>query len=164
VINARDGFDGFWMCPTPNCGGAGFTFDIFPTDPNHPANEGWTSWDDDDEEFIEDDEEIAETATEEYDPAEPKYAELDEHYGDDDDDIEGEEWKHGLEPGERPPEPPWVSNARKEWEDQQKKYDAPDERPRVLDWSDRTDLHPPRPPRPRGEGAEGEIGEDDIPF
>ena len=37
------------MCPTPNCGGAGFTFDIFPTDPTHPANEGWHSSDDDDE-------------------------------------------------------------------------------------------------------------------
>ncbi len=22
--------DGFWRCPTPGCGGAGFTFDIFP--------------------------------------------------------------------------------------------------------------------------------------
>src|SRR5688500_8752776 len=40
--------DGFWMCPTPNCGGAGFTFDIFPTDPGHPANDGWTYCDDED--------------------------------------------------------------------------------------------------------------------
>src|SRR5687768_9723414 len=32
VIGSKDGFEGFWMCPTPNCDGAGFTFDIFPTD------------------------------------------------------------------------------------------------------------------------------------
>jgi hypothetical protein len=49
VINDPQGFKGFWMCPTPNCSGAGFTFDIFPTDPDHPANEGW-HYDDDDEE------------------------------------------------------------------------------------------------------------------
>src|SRR5262245_8725989 len=36
---------GFWMCPTPNCDGAGFTFDIFPTDPDHPANAGWVECD-----------------------------------------------------------------------------------------------------------------------
>jgi hypothetical protein len=55
VIGARDGFDGFWMCPTANCGGAGFTFDIYPTDPDHPANAGWH--DDDDEEYDEEGEE-----------------------------------------------------------------------------------------------------------
>src|SRR3954468_18706422 len=48
VIGDRRGFKGFWMCPTPNCGGAGFTFDIFPTDPDHPANDGW--YDDSDDE------------------------------------------------------------------------------------------------------------------
>src|SRR6185437_9512331 len=47
INGARDGCGGFWMCPTPNCGGAGFTFDIFPTDPTHPANEGWFDDDDD---------------------------------------------------------------------------------------------------------------------
>src|SRR5688572_29506462 len=26
VINDPQGFAGFWMCPTPNCSGAGFTF------------------------------------------------------------------------------------------------------------------------------------------
>src|SRR5688572_28776794 len=56
VIGAKDGFPGFWMCPTPNCGGAGFTMDIFPTDPAHPANEGWHDCDDDEEEFDEEDE------------------------------------------------------------------------------------------------------------
>src|SRR4051812_40245242 len=64
VIGARDGFRGFWMCPTPNCGGAGFCFDIFPTDPDHPANEGWHEFyadyvgdEDDDEDPEETDEE-----------------------------------------------------------------------------------------------------------
>ncbi len=162
VINARDGFDGFWMCPTPNCDGAGFTFDIFPTDPHHPATEGWTE-DDGDDEFFEDDDESP-AAEKEYDPAEPKYAELDEMFGDeDDDDLEGEEWKHGLAPGERPPEPPWVEEARQRWEQEQKKYDGPDLRPRIQDWSDRP--APPRPPRPEGSGGgEGEIDESDIPF
>src|SRR5882724_8663982 len=47
--------DGFWMCPTPNCSGAGFTFDIFPTDPDHPANANWHDDDGDDE--AEDDDE-----------------------------------------------------------------------------------------------------------
>jgi hypothetical protein len=163
VINSRDGFNGFWMCPTPNCSGAGFTFDIFPTDPHHPANEGWTDTDDDEDTFFDEDEE-EEIATEEYDPAEPKYAELDEQFGEDDDDIEGEEWKHGLAPGERPPEPPWVSQARREWEEQQKKYDAPDERPRVIDWSDRPASSPPPPFIPGDDTPEGEIGESDIPF
>jgi hypothetical protein len=164
IINSQDGFDGFWMCPTPNCDGAGFTFDIFPTDPSHPANDGWSD-DDGDEEFFEDDDEDENHPTEEYDPTEPKYAELDEQFGDDDDDdIEGEEWKHGLAPGERPPEPPWVAEARQRWEEEQKRYDSPDERPRVVDWSDR----PKSPPRPMGPprppGPDGEISEDDIPF
>jgi hypothetical protein len=163
VINSHDGFDGFWMCPTPNCGGAGFTFDIFPTDPHHPANEGWSDGDDDEDEvfFDDDDEETEPTA--EYDPTEPKYAELDEHFGDDDDDIEGEEWKLGLEPGQRPPEPPWVQEARQRWEEEQKRYDGPDERPRVVDWSDRP-KPPPSPPRPQGPPGDGEIDENDIPF
>jgi hypothetical protein len=161
VINSQDGFDGFWMCPTPNCSGAGFTFDIFPTDPQHPANEGWST--DDDGEYFDDDDEDEEVAGE-YDPSEPKYAELDDIYGDDDDDIEGEEWKHGLAPGERPPEPPWVAEARQRWEEEQKRYDAPDERPRVVDWSDRPKRSPPQmgPPRPPSE--DGGISEDDIPF
>ena len=49
VIGDPKGFEGFWMCPTPNCGGAGFTFDIFPTDPSHPANAGWHYIDDEDD-------------------------------------------------------------------------------------------------------------------
>jgi hypothetical protein len=150
VINAKDDFKGFWMCPTPNCDGAGFTFDIFPTDPDHPANSGWY---DEDDSFEEEDGEEFQTEAD-YDPAEPRYAELDEVYGEeDDDDIEGEEWKHGLEPGERPPEPPWVAEARQRWEEEQSRYDGPDERPRFRDWSDQPDPPPP-----------SSIGEDDIPF
>ena len=162
VINAKDGFPGFWMCPTPNCDGAGFCFDIFPTDPDHPANEGWHCADDDggdDDEFGEYDEyDPDEDRTEEsaeWDPDEPKYKALDEELGDQDDDLEGEEWKYGLEPGERPAPPPeWSDKARREWEEEQRKYDGPDERPRVLDWSDREDLSP------RGE----QFNDDDIPF
>jgi len=172
VINAKDGFPGFWMCPTPNCDGAGFCFDIFPTDPHHPANEGWHDFDDDgdgesfDEELEgEDDDDGASRAkgahaADEWDPAEPKYKQLDDELGDDaDDDIEGEEWKYGLSPGERPPEPEWSEKARREWEQEQKKYDQPDERPRILDWSDREDLYP------RGEGSGSQqFNDDDIPF
>jgi hypothetical protein len=155
VINGRDGFDGFWMCPTPNCGGAGFTFDIFPTDPNHPANEGWH---DSDEEEIFDE---GEQSIDEYDPAEPKYAELEDELGEDEDDLEGEEWKHGLQPGERPPESDWQQEARQAWEQEQKKYDEPDQRPRVIDWSDRKD---PPPPKSESEQSDGEIWDEDIPF
>ena len=152
VVNAKDGFDGFWMCPTPNCGGAGFTFDIFPTDPNHPVNLGDGGW-----QFFDD--EPDESEDEEYDPAEPNYAEFDQQYADEeDDDLEGEEWKHGLEPGKRPPEPPWVIQARQRQEEEEKKYDSPDQRPRVVDWTDR------EMPPTGGTGPEQEIGEDDIPF
>ena len=143
VVGAKDGFPGFWMCPTPNCDGAGFTFDIFPTDPDHPANEGWV-WDDDDEEEFDDEQDG------DWDPDEAKYKELGEAYGEEDDDIEGEEWKYGLQPGEAPPQPQWSEQARKEWEQEQKKYDEPDRRPRELDWSN-------RPDPPQGSC-------DDIPF
>ena len=167
VIGDPQGFKGFWMCPTPNCGGAGFTFDIFPTDPNHPANEGWHDEDDDEEgEFYDDDDEDDDADAEwegddgaaaTWDPEESKWKELDEELGDDpDDDLEGEEWKHGLQPGERPSEPDWAAEARREQEEQERKYDEPDERPRELDWSD-------RPDRPRPANG-GEITEDDIPF
>jgi hypothetical protein len=167
VIGDPSGFEGFWMCPTPNCGGAGFTFDIFPTDPNHPANAGWHSFDtdDEDEEFADDDEdewseggfsdpdfEDTLTAEAEYDPEEPQYKSLDQGYGDGSDDfVEGDEWKHGLEPGQHPPpQMHWSDESRREWEEQQKKYDGPDERPRELDWSNRDD-------------REG-IRDEDIPF
>jgi hypothetical protein len=149
VVNDRAGFPGFWMCPTPNCDGAGFCFDIFPTDPSHPANEGWS--DDDEGEYHEED-----APTGEWDPEESMYKELDVELGDDDDDLEGEEWKYGLEPGERPPEPEWAQKARREWEEEQKKYDMPDERPRELDWSDREDRAP--------HVAGGDFNDDDIPF
>lgn len=154
VINARDGFKGFWMCPTPNCDGAGFTFDIFPTDPTHPANGGWQYFDDgeDDEdlEFDEEDNVIEPTGEREYDPDESKYKALDEEMGDPEEDIiEGDEWKlAGLDPGERRPETESQRQAREEWEAEQRRYDQPDERPRILDWKDRDDL----------------IRDEDIPF
>jgi hypothetical protein len=180
VIGDPHGFKGFWMCPTPNCGGAGFTFDIFPTDPDHPANAGWHDVDDDEEggdfedgEFDLDDEESGEWAAEgaahaaaaaDWDPEETKWRELDDEPGDDaDDDIEGEEWKHGLQPGERPPEPNWAVEARREQEEQERKYDEPDQRPRELDWSDRTDRQQPRGGAGGG-GSGGGFSEDDIPF
>src|SRR5204863_5896333 len=53
---------GFWCCPTPGCGGRGFGFDIFPTDPDwvdeNGEGLGWESddGDEDDEAYDEDDE------------------------------------------------------------------------------------------------------------
>ena len=145
--------DGFWMCPTPNCDGKGFTFDIFPTDPSHPANEGWHECDYDEDDFDEDGNPV-DPAERDYDPDESKFKALDDDYADeDDDDIEGEEWKHGLMPGEARPEPQFAEKARKEWEEEQKKYDEPDRRPRVLDWTGREDRQ-----------GESQFNEDDIPF
>ena len=148
IIGDPMGMEGFWMCPTPNCSGAGFTFDIFPTDPAHPGNEGWSYDDDeegDDEEY---DEEFLDLGTDReggraeaaWDPEETKYKELDEAFGDGDDfDIEGEEWKYGLAPGERPPGPDWADQASREEEEEERRYNEPDERPRTLDWSHRED-------------------------
>jgi hypothetical protein len=31
---------GFWCCPTPGCGGAGFGCDIFPVDPDYQDERG----------------------------------------------------------------------------------------------------------------------------
>jgi len=150
VIGDKNGFEGFWMCPTPNCGGAGFTFDIFPTDPNHPANAGWHSFEDDDEyseEFADPEPgKLPELHAPEWDPDEPFYKAMDDH----DEDIEGEEWKYGLEPGERLPDAN-RSQAQMAWEEEEKRYNEPDQRPRELDWSNRDE-------------REGPITEDDIPF
>ena len=153
VINARDGFEGFWLCPTPNCDGAGFTMDIFPTDPNHPENAGWSDDDGEEDEMEFDDEDEDEDETE-WDPAESKFEEYDEE----DDDIEGEEWKHGIRPDELPIAPPEQTEAQREYhaqaqrdrEEEEKRYDMPDERPRVVDWANR-----PEPPP---------MKDDDIPF
>lgn len=158
IKNAQPGkLDGFWMCPTPNCDGKGFTFDIFPTDPDHPANEGWYDGEGDDE--AEDQEwdealdaaaaaSVAEEADAEYDPDEAKWKQLDEELeAEDDDDIEGEEWKFGIQPGDPLPESEWVRSSRRDWEEEQQRYDAPDERPREIEWE-------------YGEG----FNEDDIPF
>ena len=163
IIGDPMGLDGFWMCPTPNCSGAGFTFDIFPTDPTHPGNEGWSDDDGDDESGDGEDDDAAglfadlgvageDDGESAWDPEETKYKELDEIFGDGDDgDIEGEEWKYGLAPGETPPEPDWAEAARREHEEEEQRFNEPDERPRVLDWTDREDR------RQRG-------NDDDIPF
>ena len=176
VVNDPGGFEGFWMYPTPNCGGAGFTFDIFPTDPSHPANAGWHYFEDDDDDdegadgaegaFDDDERELPDfldggdaDQTSEWDPDEPKYKALDELYGDeddDDDDLEGEEWKHGLAPGERPEPSAHEQEGQRRWEEEQLRFDQPDERPRELDWSDHESRRPPPPP--------GKWSDDDIPF
>src|SRR5258708_7472045 len=109
IIGNKSGhLDGFWMCPTHNCSGAGFTFDIFPTDPDHPANAGW-HYDDDEEEqeWDEDDDESdgEQFAPKEWDPEESEYAQMS------DDDWDGEEWKLGLQPGDRPPRTQRAENA-----------------------------------------------------
>jgi hypothetical protein len=149
VIGDKNGFEGFWRCPTANCDGAGFTFDIFPTDPSHPANAGWSY--DDDEDYLEDEfEEFdgleAQAQDVEWDPEEPMYRSMESQ----DPDIEGDEWKYGLEPGDQLPDA-HRSDAQRAWEEEQERYDAPDERPRELDWSNRDD-------------PERTINEDDIPF
>jgi len=160
VIGDPQGFEGFWMCPTPNCSGAGFTFDIFPTDPDHPASAGWHSFDDEEGEDAEaewfEDHDDAEA---EYDPDEPRYKAL-EGFEADEDDMEGEEWKYGLQPGERPAADPgqW-SVGQREWDEERRMHDEPDQRPRELDWSDREDR--------KDAGRAGPFGpftDDDIPF
>lgn len=35
-----DSVDGFWCCPTPNCDGKGFLFDILPVDPDYRDERG----------------------------------------------------------------------------------------------------------------------------
>ncbi len=157
VVNSKDGFDGFWMCPTPNCDGAGFTFDIFPTDPAHPANAGWHYCDDDedyeDENNYDEKGNFIEPQDRVYNPDEPKYKALDEEAPDGpEDDLEGEEWKLGLQPGERPVETEEQKRQREQWEQEQNKYDGPDERPRVVDWKDRET------------GKSADATDNDIPF
>jgi hypothetical protein len=50
---------GFWCCPTPGCDGAGFGFDILPTDPEYQDEHGgWIR--DDDADDDDDDEELDE--------------------------------------------------------------------------------------------------------
>ena len=173
VLNDPQGFAGFWMCPTPNCSGAGFAFDLFPTDEAHPANAGWHDDDEDDDDTDDenagddsfgdldaamtcDDLDFLTDEPEEYDPSEPKYVDFDALLGLEEDDLEGEEWKLGLQPGEHVAKPaskqssmPWDDHAVPE-----KKYDEPDQRPRELDWSNREDRSKSDLP----------FKDDDIPF
>ena len=140
VRGARDGFQGFWMCPTPNCSGAGFEFDIFPTDPEN-CSSGVEFFDTDEDEQCEWEEDLDEDADAEWDPDESHYRMMDEMIaGDEEEDMEGEEWKYGLEPGELPevlPPPPGV--APRNWREEEALYDAPDRRPRERDWSEQED-------------------------
>jgi hypothetical protein len=47
---------GFWCCPTPDCDGKGFGFDIFPTDPDYRDERGgWVYSEEDDDEYDEED-------------------------------------------------------------------------------------------------------------
>src|SRR5438105_1740937 len=48
---------GCWCCPTPNCGGCGFGFHIFPCDPEYRDENGELMWCDDgfDEDDFDDD-------------------------------------------------------------------------------------------------------------
>jgi hypothetical protein len=156
VRGARDGFSGFWMCPTPNCSGAGFEFDIFPTNPED-CSEGVEFFDTDEEEEGEWEEEFDDEAEAEWDPDESRYAMMDEMSGaDDEEDLEGEEWKYGLEPGQTPevlPPPPGVEPRN--WREEEALYDAPDRRPRERDWSEQDDV-------PRTSGTP--FTDEDIPF
>ena len=154
---------GFWMCPTHNCDGAGFGFDLFPTDPAHPANEGWTYDDDEpDDEFLDTDDDNEsdaekkpepESAAAAYDPAEPGYAAMDALDPDD-----GDQWK--LTEADRDAarvrtaaaEAAEAAAAEQEAEES-RRYDAPDERPRVIDHSNEIYVAPPR-----------FVGDDDMPF
>jgi hypothetical protein len=86
----------------------------------------------------------------EYDPDEPHYQSMNQ-FDDDEDDLEGEEWKYGLAPGERPKSkaPPSDDEPRTP-EEEEALYNEPDRRPREVDWTDRErDEH---------------FTDDDIPF
>jgi hypothetical protein len=80
---------------------------------------------------------------------------MDEVFGDEDD-LDGEEWKFGLQPGQTPqvdPPPPGVEPRN--WMEEEALYNAPDRRPREVDWSDREER----------KGADPQqFTDDDIPF
>jgi hypothetical protein len=46
---------GWWVCPIEGCDGAGFCFDIYPTDPEVARQFGVHMWSDDDEGDFDDD-------------------------------------------------------------------------------------------------------------
>jgi hypothetical protein len=55
IETAADGSPhGFWCCPTPDCDGRGFGFDIFPIDPDYRDEDGELMWVQDEEEDGED--------------------------------------------------------------------------------------------------------------
>ena len=57
--NGPDG--GWWVCPIEGCDGAGFCFDIFPTDPKVAEQFGVHTWECDESEDYEEFEEFDDT-------------------------------------------------------------------------------------------------------
>ena len=50
IVWVESGDGGFWRCPIEDCGGAGFGFDIYPTDPAEAEKHGiHSSFDEDDD-------------------------------------------------------------------------------------------------------------------
>ena len=56
-IDQNGEVQGYWCCPTPDCPGRGFGFDIFPTDPDYRGEDGEPMWSHEDDEFSEGDDE-----------------------------------------------------------------------------------------------------------
>ncbi len=138
VNPSSESMKGYWMCPTPNCGGMGFTFDIFPTDSAHPCNAGWCDMDEiDDEELLaenglsidEDPVADSEDKTAENDPAEHDNAGVEEQMIAMEDET-GEEWKRGLSPGDYPLD---FMGGQGGHPFDDPDYDEPDHRPREVD-------------------------------
>ncbi|MBI1367044.1 MAG: hypothetical protein GC162_00170 [Planctomycetes bacterium] len=82
---------GFWCCPTPDCDGKGFGFDILPTDPEYICEDGSMMWCDDDDsdadadEWDDDPDPAAELTEDDFLPETPPTNRLrDEILGDDD--------------------------------------------------------------------------------
>lgn len=107
--NGPDG--GWWVCPIDGCDGAGFCFDIFPTDPAVARQFGVEMWTDDDEddEFDDDDDEGDEGEEWKRDPLTRDGARADDHLPlDDGDDDAGDDSlfdRTADDPSERPPPP-----------------------------------------------------------
>lgn len=81
-------FGGHWCCPTPGCGGLGFLFDIWPTDPEWRDENGELVCDPDAEDsdeyddLFEDDEELIEEQMMEEELQEPSGEQQPDEEGD----------------------------------------------------------------------------------
>ena len=100
---------GWWVCPIEGCDGAGFCFDIFPTNPDVGRGFGVESWD-----FEEDDDDEADYDDDVFEVAEPwKNGTAGDDDGDDEHDgppynlfdDERSFLAHDADPSERPPPP-----------------------------------------------------------